>query len=236
GVRPADAATGAFDLGRAAPGTYEVRATAAGFADASVLVGVDEPPGAVSDPAVRVDLRLRRGVALAGRVVDRFGEPVADADVEAARAGSRLAPRRARTGPDGRFEIGGLDPGRYRVEASHEDLGTATTDATLDVGALGRPVELAFARAVPARVSPEGAADRIAYSVVNDAVIVSRPADVLLAGDVIVQVGRERIRDIETLRAVLSRVRRATVSVAVERSGRRRFLAVDREAMLAQGW
>lgn len=243
GVRPADAATGAFDLGRTAPGTYEVRATAAGFADASVLVGVDEPPGAVSDPAVRVDLRLRRGVALAGRVVDRFGEPVADADVEAARAGSRLAPRRARTGPDGRFEIGGLDPGRYRVEASHDDLGTATTDATLDVGAPGRPVELAFARAVPARASPEGAADRIAYSVVNDAVIVSRPAagtgpgaDVLLAGDVIVQVERERIRDVETLRAVLSRVRRATVSVAVERSGRRRFLAVDREAMLAQGW
>jgi S1-C subfamily serine protease len=83
----------------------------------------------------------------------------------------------------------------------------------------------------------------VGYTVVNGEVIVRAPAayhasgtDVLRAGDVIVVVEREEIRDTETLRAVLAGVRRATVSVALERDGRRRYVTVDREALLADGW
>lgn len=40
----------------------------------------------------------------------------------------------ATTGPDGNFEISGLPPGTYEVEAWHEKLGTQTATVTVDEG------------------------------------------------------------------------------------------------------
>jgi len=247
----ASGAEGAFDLGRVGPGTYELRAAAAGYADADVTVGIDAPASDAEQGTRTVELSLRRGVTLEGRVVDRFGEPVEGALIEARLDGSRLAPQLSRSDADGRFAITGLAAGRWEIIAARDDLGTAFADATLDVGTRGRPVELAF-RDAAVRTLPTGAdagtaaaapSGKIAYSVAMDEVIVRTPAavsapgtDPLRAGDTIFQVERERIRDLETLQQIVARIHRPTLSVAVLRDGRRKFLTVDREALLADGW
>jgi hypothetical protein len=241
-------ADGTFDAGRVAPGTYEVLAQAPGFADASLTIGVAEPAADAADAEQKVELALRRGVTLEGRVVDRFGDAVAGAQVEARAVSGEALPRQAVSDAEGRFTIGGLESGRYVVTAAREDLGEAEVDATLDVGTRGRPVELVFRDAVappPTGGTPEPAqaSGRIGYSWANDEVIVRTPAayhppgtDPLVAGDVIFQVERERVRDIDTLQGILGKIHRATISVAVLRDGRRHFLTVDRQAMLADGW
>ncbi|MBN1772883.1 MAG: carboxypeptidase regulatory-like domain-containing protein [Deltaproteobacteria bacterium] len=241
---------GTFDAGRVPAGTYEVRAGAEGFADAAVLTGVDEPPQDSAATERSVELVLRRGVVLEGRVVDRFDAPVAGAAVEARLRGSRLPAREARTDADGRFTLAGLPPGTWDVTAEREGMGRVAADATLDVGTRSRPVELVFRTAtVPAPGPGDAAAPetpssgRVGYSQANDEVLVRAPAayhapgtDPLSAGDRILVVERETIADLEQLRAVVARMHRATLSIAVLRDGRRRFLTVDRQALLAEGW
>ena len=242
---------GSFDAGRVPAGTYELRGRAEGFADATVWAGVDEPARDSAAAERSVALVLRRGVTLEGRVVDRFDDPVAGARIEARLRGSRIAAREARTGNDGRFVIPGLPPGTWDVVAEREGLGRVASDATLDIGVRGRPLELKFRDTALPRPEPgpvggppePTASGRVGYSQANDEVLVRVPAavhppgtDPLLAGDRILVVERETITDIEQLRRVLTRFHRATVSVAVLRDGRRRFLTVDRQALLAEGW
>ncbi|MBI5489236.1 MAG: carboxypeptidase regulatory-like domain-containing protein [Deltaproteobacteria bacterium] len=240
---------GKFRAGRVAAGDYELRATAAGFADQTLVIGL-AAPGEVEGEVERVvEISMRRGVTLEGRVVDRFGSPVGGAAIELRLSGSRTAPRSARSDADGRFAAAGLDPGRWEIEASRDDLGRVAAVATLDVGTRSRPVELAFRDAADAGAGAEPGAGadpssgRVGYSLVNDQVIVRTPAtyaapgtDLLLAGDTIFQVERERIRDLETLHGIVGSLHRETVSVAVLRDGRRKFLTVDRNALLADGW
>ncbi|MBI5499887.1 MAG: carboxypeptidase regulatory-like domain-containing protein [Deltaproteobacteria bacterium] len=241
---------GKFRAGRVAAGDYELRATAAGFADQTLVLGIAAAGEGEAGAERVVELVMRRGVTLEGRVTDRFGVPVGGASIELRLAGSGTAPRSARSDADGRFAATGLEPGRWEIEASREDLGTTSAVATLDVGTRSRPVELAFRDAATAAgvgatpgAATETPSGRVGYSVVNDQVIVRVPAtvtapgtDALLAGDTIFQVERERIRDLETLRGIVARLHRETVSVAVLRDGRRRFLTVGREALLADGW
>jgi hypothetical protein len=73
----------------------------------------------------KADVSLPRGSVLAGRVVDEFGEPVADANVSAMRmqftnGKRRLVPsgRNAMTNDLGQFRIYGLPPGDYYVSAT----------------------------------------------------------------------------------------------------------------------
>ncbi len=73
----------------------------------------------------RADVSLPRGSVLAGRVVDEFGEAVAEAEVVAMRmqfqnGKRRLVPsgRNAQTNDLGQFRIYGLPPGEYYVSAS----------------------------------------------------------------------------------------------------------------------
>lgn len=242
---------GSFDAGRVPAGTYEIRGRAEGFADATVWTGVDEPARDSAAAERSVELVLRRGVTLEGRVVDRFDEPVAGAVVQARLRGSRLPARETRSGDDGGFVLAGLPPGTWDVAAERDGMGRVSGDATLDVGARGRPLELKFrdaalpppepgSAAAPPETTPSG---RVGYSQANDEVLVRVPAayhapgtDPLLAGDRILVVEREAITDLEQLRGILARFHRATVSVAVLRDGRRRFLTVDRQALLAEGW
>lgn len=60
--------------------------------------------------AAAATIRLERGLAVAGRVVDWRGAPVADAEVFGVGAGSLGAPRVARADRDGRFELVGIAP------------------------------------------------------------------------------------------------------------------------------
>jgi outer membrane cobalamin receptor len=61
-----------------------------------------------------------QATSLTGRVSDPDGRPVANAELIV--TGVAAAPLRARSGTDGRFEIAGLDAGRYRVIATAPGL------------------------------------------------------------------------------------------------------------------
>ena len=83
----------------------------------------------------KVDVALPRGSVLAGRVVDEFGEPVADATVSAMRMqfanGRRRlvnAGRMAPTNDLGQFRIYGLAPGEYYVSATLRTMDTMVMD------------------------------------------------------------------------------------------------------------
>ena len=83
----------------------------------------------------RADIALPRGSVLAGRVVDEFGEAVADAEVQAMRmqfqnGRRRLMPsgRNATTNDLGQFRIYGLPPGEYYVSASLRNMNTMVFD------------------------------------------------------------------------------------------------------------
>ncbi|MGB3969100.1 MAG: carboxypeptidase regulatory-like domain-containing protein, partial [Planctomycetota bacterium] len=118
-------ADGTFQL-RAVPTTQSLGAIAPGFAP-SKLVDLDLQDTKVSP--VRITLVLgEHGGALAGRVTDAKGKPVAGAVVAVGASERRMAhrsgntfaenwsPRRARTDDDGRYAIAGLVPGEEPVE------------------------------------------------------------------------------------------------------------------------
>jgi protocatechuate 3,4-dioxygenase beta subunit len=73
----------------------------------------------------RADIAMPRGSVIAGRLVDEFGEPVADATVQALRSTwsngrRRLQPtgRTVTTNDIGQYRLYGLPPGEYYVSAS----------------------------------------------------------------------------------------------------------------------
>ncbi|HEY2433449.1 MAG TPA: carboxypeptidase-like regulatory domain-containing protein [Vicinamibacterales bacterium] len=77
----------------------------------------------------KIDVALPRGSVLAGRVVDEFGETVADADVTAMRLQYQNGRRRlvatgrnASTNDLGQFRIYGLPPGEYYVSATLRNM------------------------------------------------------------------------------------------------------------------
>lgn len=78
---------------------------------------------AVAPRTKELRLRLHAGGAIVGRIVDRQGRGVGDVEVYAhamARApdGATALPEHdaTRTGPDGRYRLGRLNPGTYRLE------------------------------------------------------------------------------------------------------------------------
>ena len=129
--------------------------------------GRAEAPVRAAEP---VTLVLARPAVLAGRIVDaRSGAPVPRARVEA-RGDSHT--ELARSGPDGRYRISGIAPGRYRVTAdertrvpySRDDVlaeagRTTTVDLPLTLGATvsGRVVDERGAPVAGAAVRLSGA-------------------------------------------------------------------------------
>jgi protocatechuate 3,4-dioxygenase beta subunit len=82
----------------------------------------------------KADIAMPRGSVIAGRVLDEFGDPVADATVSAMRSAwaggrRRLQPtgRMAQTNDLGQYRIYGLPPGDYYVSA------TLRSDAMMDM-------------------------------------------------------------------------------------------------------
>lgn len=126
-------ADGRYEFRQLPAGRYTLSASKAGYV--GIQFGQRHPfepgrpielrEGQVID---RADLVLPRGSAITGRVLDEFGEPVAEAMVQALRyqyiGGRRqLVPsgRMAQTNDLGQFRIYGLPPGDYYVSASARD-------------------------------------------------------------------------------------------------------------------
>ncbi len=124
---------GRFVLDGVPAGTWDVEASAPGYEKARAGAVTLEEDG----QATGVEVRLRRGATLSGRVIEEgSGRPVADAEVNAEPQGGEPRFRfgddeegGARTGPDGRFELTGLAPGAYSVSATHPDFAEASESA-----------------------------------------------------------------------------------------------------------
>jgi protocatechuate 3,4-dioxygenase beta subunit len=121
---------GAFEFRDLPAGRFTINATKSGYV--SVGYGQTRPfespkqldliDGQVIDKA---DITMPRGSVISGRIIDEFGEPVADASVSALRStwtnGRRrlqATGRTATTNDLGQYRIYGLPPGEYFVSAT----------------------------------------------------------------------------------------------------------------------
>lgn len=121
---------GRYDFKELPAGRYTISATKSGFV--TVNYGQTRPfeagkPLELSDGQVmdKADITMPRGTAIAGRIVDEFGEPVADVAVSAMRSTWQNGRRRlqatgrtATTNDLGQYRIYGLPPGEYYVSAT----------------------------------------------------------------------------------------------------------------------
>jgi protocatechuate 3,4-dioxygenase beta subunit len=112
--------SGRFRFERLPPGRYKVRASVPGQSA--------EPVEAVlvpGEPAPDVTLVLAGGATIRGTVAGLPAGPGVEVKVQA--SGPRAFWASARTGPDGRFELGGAPPGTITLRASAPDLAAGTT-------------------------------------------------------------------------------------------------------------
>jgi hypothetical protein len=150
-------AEGRFEFRDLPTGRFNVSATKSGFV--TVQYGqlrpfesgkaIDLMDGQLMDKA---DIAMPRGAVISGRVIDEFGDPIADAIVNAMRSAwsegrRRLQPtgRTAMTNDLGQFRIYGLSPGDYYVSATFRGGEMAGMEmamamaATMGGGAVGGP-------------------------------------------------------------------------------------------------
>jgi Carboxypeptidase regulatory-like domain len=123
-------AEGRYEFRDLPGGRFNLSATKSGFV--TVQYGQTRPfesgkPIELADAQVldKADIAMPRGSVIAGRVLDEFGDPVADAMVNAMRSAwsggrRRLQPtgRMAQTNDLGQYRIYGLPPGDYYVSAT----------------------------------------------------------------------------------------------------------------------
>ena len=140
GGRAAGAVTtdngGRFSIRGLAPGRYTLRAIKMAFLDAAY--GARTPAGTGSALAIadgeraEVTIRMARGAAIAGTILDASGRPMPGVTVRALRFSygaidgePALSPggRSATTDDRGTYRLWGLAPGRYLVQAEVQTLG-----------------------------------------------------------------------------------------------------------------
>lgn len=173
---------GRFELTALAAGRYIVTSEKTGFArtrygaknDVDLPLPVDVVDGGIVEG---VEIRMPKGAAVAGRIVDDLGEPVVQARVSvglAQIAGNQLrvvpVPRPATlTDERGEYRVGGLPAGRYYVSANASPFGStaswsqtyydavpALADATpivLSAGEERSGVDFTLVATTPARVT-----------------------------------------------------------------------------------
>jgi protocatechuate 3,4-dioxygenase beta subunit len=149
-------ADGRFEFRDLPGGRFNVSATKSGFV--TVQYGqlrpfesgkaIDLTDGQVMDKA---DIAMPRGGVISGRLIDEFGDPIADAIVNAMRSAwtggrRRLQPtgRSAMTNDLGQFRIYGLSPGDYYVSATFRGDNMMAMEimaaATMGGAAMGGPI------------------------------------------------------------------------------------------------
>ena len=123
-------AEGKFSIPGVPAGSISTTATRLGFvADQTSAAGVELKAGDHKDD---LTLKLTPTGAIAGTVVDADGEPVEHCSVvaESSRGGQPSS-----TDARGRFRLGGLTPGKYRIKATPNDPGfppEIRTDGTVE--------------------------------------------------------------------------------------------------------
>ncbi len=118
---------GTYRLERVPTGSMTLIVQASGFAPVERTQVVDAPRVITG-----VDVRLSRGVSIAGRIEDDLGAPVPKIHVRASRVGADpgLGLGHAQTDAAGRFTIDNLAAGRYRVRCFSDRHHTASSRPT----------------------------------------------------------------------------------------------------------
>ena len=126
-------------------GRLNVSASKAGYVDSSYGQTRPQEPAKqvqIGEKQVvdKIDVALPRGSVITGRVLDEFGEPIADVQVMPMRnqftpTGPRPMPmgRQAATNDIGEFRLFGLAPGQYLIAATYRQMmfnGASTDDGS----------------------------------------------------------------------------------------------------------
>ena len=139
-------AEGTFELGPLPEGKYQVYACLEGQRAEKPQVEVMLAPGQYVSH-LRLVCKRRPGLAISGRVVDRAGNPVAEAQIVLKPVRLSAEPwngcEYARSSEDGNYEAPGLVEGSYRLRASHPDHGESEA-VVAEAGS--EEVELRFAQ------------------------------------------------------------------------------------------
>jgi protocatechuate 3,4-dioxygenase beta subunit len=137
-------ANGAYEFKDLAAGRYSLQASKGSYVGLSY--GQTRPfepgkPVEVRNAQLldKVDFSLPRGAVITGRVVDEFGEPVADVQVAAMRSQSvqgrrQLMPagRSASTNDIGEFRLFALPPGQYVISATYRTINIGLNEVSND--------------------------------------------------------------------------------------------------------
>jgi hypothetical protein len=125
-------------------GRFVVRAVAADGKRATAVRGVTIDEGTGWLPPMK--LELAAGGAIAGKVVDDRGQPLAGAEVDIGSTPTDDLPEVARSDAQGAFALGPLAPGRYRASArSPGHAGAGVPEIVVRAGAT-TTIELRLAR------------------------------------------------------------------------------------------
>jgi len=137
-------ANGAYEFKDLAAGRYSLSASKGSFVGLSYGQTRPFEPGKLIEVhnaqlLDKVDFSLPRGAVITGRVVDEFGEPVAEVQVAAMRAiyaqGRRQMTTAGRTGMTndiGEFRLYALPPGQYVISATYRAVNLGLNEVSND--------------------------------------------------------------------------------------------------------
>ncbi len=174
-------ATGRYEFAELPAGRFTVSAMKSGYV--TVQYGqtrafesgkpIELADGQLVDKA---DIPLPRGSVIAGRVVDEFGEPVADAMVMALRSAwsngrRRLLPagRGSQTNDLGQYRIFGLPPGDYYVSATYRGAEIGMVEMTGMVNVSAGPAASGYAATYYPGTTSAGEAQRVRLTLGQEA-------------------------------------------------------------------
>jgi hypothetical protein len=128
-LRTEAGADGRFRLAAVPPGAYVLAVVASGYAGKRVEMNVGPRATSVN----LGDVVLETGLTIRGRVRDKAGVGIKDAQLHASAPRLRGLPLDTQSEADGSYVLAGLDPGPYRVSVLA--LGHAASGRSIDAGA-----------------------------------------------------------------------------------------------------